>query len=108
MPGQWVERPDGRWDWDESAPDRDDSPTRIGPPVTATPEIGQEPAMTQLEPADTGPARTTPPAPVYDTAEPATDGDVHLPQSMAGLDGTQLAVCPTCGTGVAADRLRKL
>lgn len=83
MPGQWIERPDGTWDW-------------------------AEPAPAVADQLDTG--QVTPSAPEYEIADQSAtfvDDDVHLPQSMAGLDGTQLAVCPTCGTGVAASRLKQ-
>lgn len=105
MPGQWIETPQGEWVWDDSAPAGDPSPTLIqNSPYPPSHELGtprQEADVSELDPAETAPS-----PPVYaQAAQP--DDDEHVAQSMAGLDGTRLAICPTCGTGVAASRLKE-
>lgn len=100
MPGQWMETPQGRWVWDEAAPDADPSPTLIqNQPYTAAHELGALPQDPTMSGSPIGQA--TPPQ------APQLDDDEHVAQSMAGLDGTRLAICPTCGTGVAASRLKE-
>lgn len=95
--GDWYRDQHGDWKYDPDAPTAQNTATHIlnareapvSNPYEQPPADGTHPDMA---------AQTPPP----------DDEDHRLPQSMGGLDGTQLAVCPTCGTGVAASRLRQL
>lgn len=89
---QWIERPDGHWVWDTSAPDADNSPTMI--------RNVREAGMSSPEPT----YQSTPSAPVYETTKTTLDEPVPQPEHPVE---EQLVVCPNCGTGVAASRLRE-
>lgn len=129
MAGQWVERPDGRWAWDKTAPAADPSPTSImsayagGFPMSDTtprsvydPRLGNDGGGRYAEPD---------PIPAIDPDNPVDHVDQLQvgdgPDSWTGSEPAHgptgatawvpetdpnLVCCPRCGSGVHRDRLR--
>lgn len=123
MPGQWIELPDGRWDWDTSAPNADESPTLIqAQPQHEFGNPRRDPAMSSYDPipssrevfdptigADGGQGGALPSIdPDCPVGHVDELGDGPDPGDVLGGQGgaPSLVPCPTCGTGVHPDRLR--